>query len=361
MIGKSPAAAVSARAFRAPRLVLIAVMALTLALGVAPGARAQADGCDRVRLVEFLTNVDLVVRCPSGEVRRVHLAGLQAWPTGWPLADPVLNPITLADRVDNLVRGGPLVLGPVLARTPSGIEVREATLSGNRGSLAEWIVRQGWAQTGADLDRISTDAAAALRQAEAEARTARRGLWDVRDQMVAYTTPNGGQLQVDRRLIPALDLLAGLDLARPLLNDLARGGVPVFMAPERPEIEAWAHFDRRSNDIWVHTSLTGADPRTVAVVLAHEATHAQDRLEGRIDADRITTDAQARACYDTEVRAFSNELTIWSQLFGDEGKSPELHRVERQNNILLGNYGTSRDDLYDYIHRLYRGQCRVRD
>ncbi|HLH22596.1 MAG TPA: hypothetical protein VK066_08740 [Chloroflexota bacterium] len=349
------------RAGAAPRLILGALLALALAAGLAPAARAQGDACDRVRLVDMISNVDLVVRCPSGEVRRVRLAGLEAWPDGWPLADPDLNPITLSDRVANLVRGGPLTLGPVLGRTADGSEVREATLAGNRGSLAEWIVRQGWAQTGPDVDRVVPEAAATLRDAEAEARAARRGLWDVRDHMVSYTTPNGGEIQVDRRLLPALDLLGSLDIGRPLVNDLARAGVPVFMAPERPEVEAWAHFDPRARDIWVHTSLVGGDPRTVAVVLAHEATHSQDLLEGRIDGQRITTDAQAQACFDTEIHAFSNQLAIWSELFGDEGKTPELHRIERENNILLGDYGTTRDELYDFIHRLYRGECRVRE
>jgi hypothetical protein len=97
----------------------------------------------------------------------------------------------------------------------------------------------------------------------------------------------------------------------------------------------------------------------VAVVLAHEATHALDHYEGRISADRITTDEQVQACYDTEIRAFSNELTIWQQLFGEEGKTPEQHRLEREANMLLERYGTSQEDLSDPIRLRYHAQCRI--
>jgi hypothetical protein len=342
------------------RLALALVVAVLVGGSLPLSAGAQGPACDRVRIVDAVSNVDLVVRCPDGEIRMVRVAGLQVWPEGWPLADPELNRITLADRVAQAARGGALLLSPAVGRAPNGAEVRVVSLPNGRGSLAEIMASQGWAMVARDADAMVPDLAPALRDAESAARAGRRGIWDVSLDMVAYTAPNGRTIEVDRRLVPALNLLAGMDLAQPLLNSLADARIPVFLFAEAPELEAWAHYDDRGRVIWVHSSLRGADPRTIAVVLAHEATHAQDHHQGRFDTGRIRTAAAAQACYETEIRAFSIELEIWSQLFGSEGKSPEVHRLEREANILLSDYGYSPEALQDEIRRLYRGQCRVR-
>src|SRR5689334_21464747 len=102
----------------ASRLMLGVALAATLVGGTPAAARAQTGDCDRVRLVDSISNVDLIVRCPSGEVRHIRIAGLDVCPEGWPLSDPDLNVITLSDRVANLVSGGPLLLGPALSPLP---------------------------------------------------------------------------------------------------------------------------------------------------------------------------------------------------------------------------------------------------
>ncbi len=97
----------------------------------------------------------------------------------------------------------------------------------------------------------------------------------------------------------------------------------------------------------------------IAVVVAHEAQHAQDHAQGLFRARR-TTLADEEACFATEVRAFKVELAIWRQLYGATGSPVERSRFERQQNIMLELVGDSDEDLEFRIRRLYRGQCRAR-
>ncbi len=340
---------------RCCRQVALAVFAgVMLAAGGVALAQAQEATCERAQLVAATTNVDLLLRDANGTLERARLAGLQAWPHGWPLEE------ALPERLAAQVRGAGLCLTPAaVERAADGVRLWTVWLPGARGALAEVLVEQGWAEVAPDAERTVPELAAALRQAEARARENRRGLWEIRAWLTSYTAPNGRSIQVDRRAVPALEVLARLPEGRRLLDRLADAAVPIFMAPEPAERRSWAHYDLRGRVIWIDRSLIGSDPRNIAVVLAHEAQHAVDHADGLITAPR-TSVADEEACFASEVRAFSLELGIWRTLFGASGSPVERSRFERQQNILLELVGDSEDELERRVRRVYRWNCRAR-
>src|SRR5438270_7751239 len=177
--------------------ILLAVLA-----GLTPGpvARAQGPACQPVQVASITTNVDFVARPPAPVAGTVRVAGLQPWSAGWPLADSIL------DRLADVLSLGPVCLatdGP--DRTPDGILQRQVLLLRGQGPLALLLVRRGWAQVAPDAETSAPALAASLRAAEADARAASRGIWQVLNALTPYTAPSGGTLTVDGRLVPALN------------------------------------------------------------------------------------------------------------------------------------------------------------
>jgi len=333
---------------RIRQLAWVVVLVLVLAGSAAPVA-AQAPSCQQAQAVAVVDNVDLVVRYPAGGVGQVRLAGLQVWPDGWPLADQI------PDRVVAEVRGRPLCLSvDGLDRAPDGTALRQIALPAGRGDLGATLARAGLAQVAPDAETTAPASAAALRAAEAEARDARRGIWQVLSRLAAYRAPGGDTFTIDIRLAPAFDVLAQTDLGRPLVDSLARGGVRVFALAEAEGI--WAHYDTVAQVIGIDSSLLGSDPRTIATLLSHEATHAQDYLEGTMDRD-VQRLGSGRACFADEYRASLTELQVWQQLYGPMGMASPLHPYERQENRDLARYLQSPDRYAARLASQYAGEC----
>jgi hypothetical protein len=129
--------------------------------------------------------------------------------------------------------------------------------------------------------------------------------------LVTYTAPGGGLVQVDHRLVPALDLLATLDSGQELLDDLADGSILVVLG-SRPFDELRGFYDADAGAIVIDPALVVADPRALAALLAHEATHAHDDVYGEQDeVDRRL--GVVRGCMAGETRAMVSELETWQQ------------------------------------------------
>jgi hypothetical protein len=153
------------------------------------------------------------------------------------------------------------------------------------------------------------------------------------DGLVPYQTPSGGTISADARLVPGLDVLTGVDGGRELVDALARAGVTVVVAAEPRGV--WAHFDPGARLVAVDRSLAGADPRTVAALLSHEAAHVQQYRGGPVGTQARAT---ASACLADEYQAIMTELRVWQELFGPGGKAPAVHRYEREQNVELARY-----------------------
>ena len=80
----------------------------------------------------------------------------------------------------------------------------------------------------------------------------------------------------------------------------------------------------------------------VAMVLAHEGQHALDHRLGRLAAD-------SRSCYNAEARAFDLSIFIWQSLWGMEGKTGRLSKIEADFNRMAA---IKQEDPIGYVERL---------
>src|SRR5918911_1443856 len=93
-------------------------------------------------------------------------------------------------------------------------------------------------------------------------------------QLVSVPAPNGGAVQADPALRLAMDLLASLEDGRPLVQAFADGGVRLLVAPVA-DLGRLALYEPRRRAVTVPAEAARMAPRTVATILAHEATHVQ--------------------------------------------------------------------------------------
>ena len=122
---------------------------------------------------------------------------------------------------------------------------------------------------------------------------------------------------------------------RTLLDGLARGGVIVFVMAEPEGI--WAHYDNQAKVIGLDRSLLGTDPRTLATILSHEATHALSDLSGMVTQAEQQVGVSG-ACYADEYQATLTEVQVWQQFWGSQGRPYAQHPYERQENRELARY-----------------------
>jgi hypothetical protein len=348
---------------RAARGICVSLLALSVGGSLSAPAAAQESPClvseQPVRLMDMQAeghisaNIDLFFRTEDGGLRATRLAGLRPWGAGWPLAEE------LRQHVGDYLRNARLCL-TVLASPggPRNLPLGEVRFAGTQGSIAESFVRRGWAQVANDAEAVVPDMAPFLRAAEAEARAERLGLWLVEPLLTDYVTPGGFRITVDRRLIPTLDLLASMPDTRSLLETAGRRGVPIFFMDTRGA-HTLAYYDPFARVAAVELGLVGADPRTIALPLAHELVHAQDHAQG-MALDRLRhrwTPFDEAACFQTEYNAAEIEAVLWERFYGREGLRPVSHRVERHENLRLEDYLASPEYMRDQVARIYRYSC----
>jgi hypothetical protein len=100
------------------------------------------------------------------------------------------------------------------------------------------------------------------------------------------------------------------------------------------------------DDRWVDT-----DDVTLAAVIAHEATHAQDAVSGYLSS------GGASACIDSEVRAFRTSALFWLRQYGRIGKVDPQNELERQLNSIADRQLRDPVGLDDLVRQTYSQQC----
>src|SRR5260370_25143101 len=100
------------------------------------------------------------------------------------------------------------------------------------------------------------------------------------------------------------------------------------------------------DDRWVDT-----DEVTLAAVIAHEATHAQDAVSGYL------ASGGASACIDSEVRAFRTSALFWIEHFGSAGKLDPINDLDRQFNSVPERELHVPCGLEALVRQTYSQQC----
>jgi hypothetical protein len=153
----------------------------------------------------------------------------------------------------------------------------------------------------------------------------------------------------DERVTGALDLLAAHPETAELRPVLDANRVGVQFTPMAPGLYARYSVQRRI--IEIDSRWAEAEPETLAAVLAHEATHAQDAVNGYLASGGAT------ACIDSEVRAFRTSARFWLATFGPDGKPAVTSDLERQLNLIAQRQAFDPASLDSVVRQTYTGQC----
>jgi hypothetical protein len=133
-------------------------------------------------------------------------------------------------------------------------------------------------------------------------------------------------------------------------------------ASQRPTPLVWAslpsgvygQYVPTLNIVRVSWVLQGSSVEAGTAFLAHELTHLNDDLNGRLG------NMTGSACYEAETRAFVNEANFWQMVFGPLGKTTEDPIESQENAKMFAFVGNSPyADLVVRTTASYVQQCGV--
>jgi hypothetical protein len=153
----------------------------------------------------------------------------------------------------------------------------------------------------------------------------------------------------DDRVLAALSLLDANPATSDLRSVLDRNRVIVRFVPMAPS--TYARYSVARHVIEIDERWIDADSTTLAAVLAHEATHAQDAVSGYL------ASGGASACIDSEVRAFRTSARFWLGGYGPGGKIDPQNELELQLNAIASRQLGDPSGLDDLVRQTYVQQC----
>jgi len=101
---------------------------------------------------------------------------------------------------------------------------------------------------------------------------------------------------------------------------------PLQWAPLAPGV--YGQYVPKQNTLKLSSMLQNEGPELGAAFLAHELTHLNDDLNGKLG------DVVGDACYAAETRAFVNEANFWQMVWGPQGK-PTPDALETSENAKM--------------------------
>jgi hypothetical protein len=153
----------------------------------------------------------------------------------------------------------------------------------------------------------------------------------------------------DPQVRGALALLDASPATSELRAVLARNRVSIHFVPMAPSL--YARYSVARHVIEIDQRWIDVDEVTLAAVLAHEATHAQDAVSGYL------ASGGASACIDSEVRAFRTSARFWLDQYGQTGKLEPRNELERQLNAIAERQRGDPAGLDDLVRQTYVQQC----
>jgi hypothetical protein len=218
----------------------------------------------------------------------------------------------------------------VSARTPgqAPIDLGQARLAVARPDVAVALNNPGWADAGYKLDAPGLPAGTytlSVNAHTASGWTSRTTNLLVGELDATRWSGAGFTVQAPSSMWPMLDLLHRMNFDWALASASQRG-TPIVWA-DLPR-GVYGQYSMTNNSIRLSTVLQSTSVQARTAFLAHELTHLNDDLNGRLG------DGSGSPCYETEMRALSNEANLWSMFFGKQGKlNPDS--IEGQENTKM--------------------------
>ena len=169
--------------------------------------------------------------------------------------------------------------------------------------------------------------------------------------IAAPHTPAGaaGLLTYDGRIETALESLDASPATNQLRPVLDSNQVDIHFVPMAPGV--YARYSVARHVIEIDDRWEGSDDITLAAVIAHEATHAQDAVSGYL------ASGGASACIDSEVRAFRTSALFWLSRYGVGGKPNAITDLDRQMNSIAERQERDPSGLEALVRQTYSQQC----
>jgi hypothetical protein len=153
----------------------------------------------------------------------------------------------------------------------------------------------------------------------------------------------------DQRILAALDLLDTSPATDQLRAVLERNRVAVRFVPMAPGV--YARYSVGRHVIEIDERWADADMPTLAAVVAHEATHAQDAVSGNLST------GGGSACLESEIRAFRTSALFWLDVYGRGGKAEAADDLEVQLNSIAERELHDPAGLERLVRQTYSHQC----
>jgi hypothetical protein len=181
-----------------------------------------------------------------------------------------------------------------------------------------------------------------------------RGLIGLAALMASLLVPNARvgaeDLPVaDVRVAGALSLLDTSPATTQLRAMLDSNRIAIHFVSMAPGL--YARYSVVRHSIEIDDQWMDGDQITLAAVIAHEGTHAQDAVNGYL------TRGGASACIDSEVRAFRTSALFWIDEYGPRGKSDPQNELDRQLNLVADRQQRDPRGLEDLVRQTYVQQC----
>jgi hypothetical protein len=167
--------------------------------------------------------------------------------------------------------------------------------------------------------------------------------------LVPTASVGAEDLASDQRLIDALALLDSSPHTDELRGVLERNNVRLQFVPMSSGI--YARYSVVRHVVEIDQRWSDADTATLAAVISHEATHAEDAVSGYL------ANGGAAACIDSEIRAFRTSALFWIDRFGARGKPQAADDLEHQLNQIAERQLRDPTGLDDLVRQTYTAQC----
>jgi hypothetical protein len=153
----------------------------------------------------------------------------------------------------------------------------------------------------------------------------------------------------DDQVLAALALLDARDVTQHLHRVLDTNHVSIQFVPLPAGV--YARYNVGRHVIEIDQRWVDADSVTLAAVIAHEATHAQDSVSGYLSS------GGGAACIDSEVRAFRASALFWLDIYGPLGRPGQPDDLTLQLNSIAERQLHDPQGLEQLVRQTYSQQC----